>query len=134
MDHYGNPSLEDLKDETIKCIRMDNGTAIQFETIDGKLFSFNAVGDCCSSSWIEHLTNVYAILGEKVIKAEGMQYTDDGDSEDDYTSIKIYSAQIHTAKGTFEIEMRNSSNGYYGGWLESTCSKTFAGGEVKGDI
>lgn len=31
--------------------------------------------------------------------------------------LKLYSEKLTTAKGIFELEFRNDSNGYYGGWL-----------------
>lgn len=37
-------------------------------------------------------------------------------NEGDY--IKVYRTTIVTDRGFIDIEYRNSSNGYYGGWLE----------------
>lgn len=66
-------------------------------------------GDCCSHTWIESLTIVpddLSLGGTKVIS----DYYDE-----DY--IQVYQTKIHTNQGSINIEYRNASNGYYGGWL-----------------
>ena len=105
----------------IKKIRGDS-TKLVFELTDG-LFSVEAEGDCCSSSWFEHMTGVCFALDAvvtEVVPVETADITDcDDNRKEEYPaeSLQRYSYRVETTKGTFDIEMRNSSNGYYGGYL-----------------
>jgi hypothetical protein len=77
-----------------------------------------AWGDCCSESWIEHLS--VPKLPATILSVEDKDLGEcmsDG-SRQDYD--QAYSTILKTSQGDFEIEYRNSSNGYYGGWLELT--------------
>lgn len=86
-----------------------------FETTDGQL-SYYAEGDCCSSSWFEHLSGVEALIDSTVVDVEFA----DGGAEDrsDYEYLQWDFIIIVTNKGRATIEFRNSSNGYYSGWAE----------------
>lgn len=74
---------------------------------------FSVHGDCCSSSWIEHIhvptlpTVIYEITDSAAVDA----------FEEDFSHIQVYSTRIRTAKGELIVEFRNASNGYYGGWM-----------------
>lgn len=83
-------------------------------------------GDCCSSTWIEHVTVPRDIEGALItgIKEASIEELDSSDprykmiaSEDGYPPecIRIYWTAIQTTKGEIILEYRNSSNGYYGG-------------------
>jgi predicted Mrr-cat superfamily restriction endonuclease len=52
--------------------------------------------------------------------AEATSYAeqDMGETEKDYETIKVYQTSFATPKGEIIVEYRNSSNGYYGGWLQ----------------
>lgn len=95
----------------------DDNRVLQFDMSDGGSEVFYTAGDCCSTSWIEHLSGVQALLGHKIT---GGSETSLGElpRQDNWEVIKAYKTTLTTEKGSFEIEYRNSSNGYYGGTLE----------------
>lgn len=76
-----------------------------------------AVGDCCSESWFEHIElPALGVKGAKILSYDEKDL--DESFEDDklgYTSI--YSFCLHTDKGDLDLELRNTSNGYYGGYV-----------------
>ena len=79
-----------------------------------------AEGDCCSYSWVEHLTIPCDVEGSIVIDVfdSGEIEPSSPVVEAEYESIAVYHTVVRTTKGYIVIEYRNSSNGYYGGWLE----------------
>ena len=85
-----------------------------FTLDDGRTLTYRAEGDCCSRSWIEHLTVPVDIAGSEIT---GWAQRELGEKEQDYETIKVYQTSFATAKGEIIVEYRNSSNGYYGGWL-----------------
>lgn len=89
---------------------------IEFMTSDDKLFTYLAEGDCCSSSWIEHVNGLAALIGHKVINVVERDMPEAVDDEK-YDCLQFYGWTLETAAGRFDIEMRNSSNGYYGGYI-----------------
>jgi hypothetical protein len=40
------------------------------------------------------------------------------DGENSWDCIRVYQTSFATPKGEIVVEYRNSSNGYYGGWLQ----------------
>ncbi len=88
-------------------------------------FVYEAEGDCCSHSWFEHVTGLDNLIGHIVREVTVIEMADvsapgDEDSEDRYYDqlTQCYGYRIATDKGYFEIEMRNESNGYYGGYVK----------------
>lgn len=81
-------------------------------------------GDCCSQSWIEHIGNPEAShmarfedWCEVNIDPSPDNLTEEQRSAYDCGELKLYFFRLSTSKGETLIEMRNSSNGYYGGML-----------------
>lgn len=106
--------------------RSPNNTIVRFDFINYGLrqyLAFAVDGDCCSFSWINNLTGVANLLGEEIIEIlekpeESLTANAPSKSpgeEDDV--IQYYGYTFKTAKGSFDLEFRNSSNGYYGGSL-----------------
>jgi hypothetical protein len=95
-------------------------SVLSFETKDGRV-AFSAYGDCCSESWFADINGVHSLLNATVRSIEEMPLTDynveDGRCRQE--SDSAYGYKIHTNKGSASVIFRNSSNGYYGGWLES---------------
>ena len=90
---------------------------IAFEFQDGYVAKFGAEGDCCSTSWIEHLTVPDDIEGQELVEAID-ECIGTEDVPDGYTYRQVYQTKLRTDKGeTITIEYRNDSNGYYGGYL-----------------
>jgi hypothetical protein len=89
-----------------------------FET-DAGSFVFYADGDCCSESWFNHLEGLDALIGGTVRAVEEIDMGDlleaDAGHSGRQSLDSLYGFKIQTDKGTAQIEMRNASNGYYGG-------------------
>ena len=117
-------TLEPLLGKTIVGIGLDaTNEYIKFNT-EQESFAFNALGDCCSESWINHISGIETLIGNKVNKVDEIYIPDIERGENGHSERqevdKIYSYKIFTDKGMCEIEMRNSSNGYYGGALSQS--------------
>lgn len=87
----------------------------------GAVAVFRAEGDCCSSTWIEHLTVPDDVAGsaiEAVVEGESTE-----EQHPEHDCLQTYKTSFRTAKGDIVVEYRNSSNGYYGGYLvrERSC-------------
>jgi hypothetical protein len=122
---FGPGSLfEGMGEHSLKAVSLsDDKQQIVFEFTEGENVVFGVEGDCCSRSWIEHLDVPKDVIGEKIIGVEDarMDRNGEGDSGDDdkeYSEcLQIYNTKFVTLKGCIVLEYRNSSNGYYGGYL-----------------
>lgn len=76
----------------------------------------SATGDCCSTSWIEHMEGVENL--DAVITDVKCAQINEVTVQEYYEVIKTYSYTITTPLGECKIELRNNSNGFYGGELE----------------
>lgn len=89
---------------------------------DGYKRRFVVFGDCCSTSWIEHLEMPNDVKGATLLSFEDSapitQDHDEHDQENGGDCIQVYNSVFHTDRGDIVVEYRNSSNGYYGGSLE----------------
>jgi hypothetical protein len=107
---------------------------LSFEFSDGDKLDLYARGDCCSSSWFEQISGEEAlepgaVLNEiefislkKVIKHNPYLEYEKEDFEEFGTDEnkdveKFYGLKIITSKGYADVDMRNNSNGYYGGYI-----------------
>lgn len=110
-------ALEHLVGKKIRSILIDNSKEqlliIAYDQESTEIMKFDAVGDCCSSSWFEHISD--PILEAVVTHIEMKNLKDD--TEEDGNTFRFYFYEVMTEKGSFTIEMRNQSNGYYGGWI-----------------
>lgn len=93
-----------------------NSNNISFKTDKG-FINFQAEGDCCSHSWFEHFEGVDSLVGATVKNIEEISLENVGIKSEDWECIRVYGYKITTDKGYAQIEMRNSSNGYYGGYI-----------------
>lgn len=112
MGYWDTPAI--LVGHTIERVH-HTSEWIEFETDKGTV-KITADGDCCSNSWFEHVDDD-GIVGGLVTAVEDSG-TPDGWVEpkaDDHECLQFYFTTISTTKGRLFIEMRNSSNGYYGG-------------------
>lgn len=90
--------------------------AIKFTLSDGQQVVAQCDGDCCSHTWIEDVINPEAAIGAEVLSVEDIELpaefqnpTKTGNGED---QMQFYGFEITTARGTFLLAYRNSSNGY----------------------
>lgn len=113
---YGDNPLEKLVGKKVVALfRNDSKDRLRFALDDGTSVHCYTDGDCCSSSWIEHIEGVANLIGATVRAAEdGPEVPSENDGE-----LKFYNFRIVTERGFCNLEMRNSSNGYYGGSLDS---------------
>lgn len=117
---YGDAPLEKLVGQKVVALfRNADKDRLRF-VLDGAASDVHCYtdGDCCSNSWIEHIEGVENLLGAKVVKVEpGAEVPS---IEEENNTIQFYNYRIVTERGFCNIEMRNSSNGYYGGSLDSS--------------
>lgn len=105
----------------------DNGDRVALTLADGSERIYEADGDCCSTSWVEHLTVPPDIDGATVLRIEERpeygieatpeQYAECKTHREWLDVLKVYQTAIVTDRGEVVIEYRNDSNGYYGGSL-----------------
>lgn len=103
--------------------------SVRFDFDDGTAIRLDAEGDCCSSSWIENFDNAEDLVGGVVLRVEEKDVANqpDGLSESKFPGYQqeydqLYFYEIVTDKAAATIEMRNSSNGCYGGWLQERAA------------
>lgn len=121
-------SLEDLVGKKIEKIFI-NSECLRFQTDQGD-FHYTVYGDCCSSSYFHDFIGVEKLLKNgKVISTKkiSLELPKDEETEDDWEYIQCYGFEIVTEDPEFGevtsvMSFRNSSNGYYGGSLETTAS------------
>ena len=80
---------------------------------ENSVITAEAMGDCCSHSWVEHFDSIP--MGEtikSVVEKEAWDL-----EHDMHERLQQYFYEIITDKGSYSVEMRNSSNGYYGGYF-----------------
>jgi hypothetical protein len=113
--------LEKMKGRIVKEIRVENNDEELIFVLDNnETVTWNAVGDCCSSSWIEHFDEIKE--SAKILDFISLEISPSFDPKESINhfeeEMKYYFYELLTEKGNYKIEMRNSSNGYYGGWLQ----------------
>ncbi len=113
--------MKELINSVVSSVEINRDkTLIKFNTDKGS-FTYYTYGDCCSNSWMEHVSGLNELIGHEVISTSEVDldrvleldeygYTDN--------CLEIYNSIACTAKGRFVIEYRNESNGYYGGSLD----------------
>lgn len=111
-----NLNLTPLKDEKLVSVELsEDKENLIFHLESGKVLKYWTEGDCCSHSWIEHITVPSDIEGQEII---GWDEKDLDTFEQDYSTIQVYQTSFVTSVGEIIVEYRNASNGYYGGWLQ----------------
>lgn len=95
---------------------------IAFDTNWGEV-KWKVEGDCCSSSWIESVDVLPGLVDSvRAIELEEIPFFEQGTGLVEAKSNlqeyhQFYGIEINTYNGTGVIDFRNSSNGYYGGWM-----------------
>lgn len=84
---------------------------------DGKTgtISLECKGDCCAYAWIEDVTGLENLIDATILNVEAKYLSGERDSDSDVSDSGFYT--FHTSKGYFDIELRVSHNGYYGGHI-----------------
>ena len=135
---FGSDMFKPLLGRKLTSVKLvDHGQRILFSFETGDAVGFAVEGDCCSSSWIEHLElPCDDVAGLEIIGIYEDGTTDLTDDEAANPLIKSgtyehreheclvhYQTAFRTAKGDIVLEYRNSSNGYYGGYLVEGSNK-----------
>lgn len=76
---------------------------------------FKAMHECCNHVWFEHINGI-ELLPANVIGAEDKDWQLLNSEDGDY--LYKCSFVINTNFGRIDFELRNSTNGYYGGYAE----------------
>lgn len=100
--------------------------AIRFDLDNGESIVAKCDADCCSYTWIEHVTLPALGFPFLVLAEKDVELPEDIENDGDY--IQFYGFALETDKGDFLLDYRNSSNGYYGGSLSWPNDKHFYGG------
>lgn len=111
--------LDGLVGHVVESVHPGKETCV-IETTKGT-FLLGADGDCCSSSWFEHIDDD-GVAGGTVTAVEDSGAPDGwaDPGQGDHECLQFYFTTIKTTKGRLLLEMRNSSNGYYGGYYSVT--------------
>lgn len=115
---WENSALESIVGKRISSLEIAD-SAICFVS-DGARLNYELCADCCSVTWLHRVINVAALIGQTVtaiveISTDAVD-VNDGLCRQDYDTA--YGIGIRTDLGVCQVLYRNSSNGYYGGWIE----------------
>lgn len=100
---------------------------------DGTVKRYAVSGDCCSTSWIEHL-EAPDVDGATLLAVDQDSYGVDATPEQyaqtpknpvsgyEVGSLLVYHTKFRTTAGDIVLEYRNDSNGYYGGSLDELAN------------
>ena len=111
--------LQELLGRTVTGLYVSDDQSLLVVTTDTGTLTFEAEGDCCSESWFADILGVEALLMHTVAAVEDVPLDDynvkDGRGRQEEDAV--YGHRLTTERGYADIIYRNSSNGYYGGWL-----------------
>lgn len=113
--------LKELIGKRVDALYLDADTELYFVT-DGGVLAFVAEGDCCSESWFADIVGVKALLGHVVQAADETWLPADYNVDDGrgrQEEDELYGFRLTTDAGYVDFVYRNSSNGFYGGWLDT---------------
>lgn len=91
----------------------------RFDTDEGAVV-LKAHGECCSQTWFADLINASDLVGYVITSVEFVDLPPPSKADKRSRSEvdEIYGLKIFTTRGIHAyLIFRNSSNGYYGGWV-----------------
>ena len=100
----------------LKVFLAENKYSIRFDFDGGSIIAYT-YGDCCSCTWIEDVESPSHALGGIVQSVEDIDMPEKPYDKTEHDFLAFYGCKITTDKGSFVIDYRNSSNGYYSGSL-----------------
>lgn len=114
-----------LRQHKIKEAKIINENAIRLSLedydVDVKLF---AAADCCSESWFEISGDLNDLVGKKITNINNTGEIDlPASNRQEYDKNHKYEMVFEDESTPFIFILRNSSNGYYSGWLEMKFKK-----------
>ena len=129
---YWNTDFKPLIDRTLRSVGIAAGGTELVFSLDGEEIVYGVEADCCSETWIEHITVPGDINGAVVLRVSDSgsvdatpeqyeQMREEGRYPD---SVEVYHTSFATDRGEIIVEYRNNSNGYYGGCLYGPVRRT----------
>lgn len=104
-----------------KVVRLEineDESVLKFIHPEGDETLYVAIGDCCSATWFADITGVDALLNHTIAAAENIEMKDVIQDQRCRQEVdEFYGVKLTTDAGIVNIVYRNSSNGYYGGWI-----------------
>ena len=91
--------------------------SITFHTEEKGDIVASAYGECCSYSWVESVEHPARGYPAKVLSVREVELPWPA-VERDTDVLSDYGLRVTTTNGDIDIDYRNDSNGYYGGYLE----------------
>lgn len=124
MGMFAEERMKELEGEKVTALligdRYEYAESLLVFKTDGGQVAYAAHADCCSESWFADINGIDALIGATVLKAETVSMdgynVEDGRTRQEYD--EAYGWKLTTDRGYVDIVMRNSSNGYYGGWVD----------------
>lgn len=128
-----NNIIKSYLNKTIKGFKFSEDIVVLlFE--DSSSLVLSALGGCCSKSWFETLSGEEDLEGAILQNLELIEYENKRlEIEEDYSVIKFYGVKITTNRGYTDIDMRNESNGYYGGYIGLNTFDQYNGEHLHAD-
>ena len=120
--------MEELIGKKITKVEVNgDSTVMVFTDANGDKIAYEALGDCCSYSWFSDITGLGNLVEHTVSEiVDREEFSEEeqkrAEKQGDYECLALYGHLIKTEKGTCDIEYRNDSNGYYGGWCQLTTT------------
>lgn len=117
-DNWRGSPFENLIGKTVLAMKVaDEYLIITTETDKLK---YAVSGDCCSESWFADIAGLRSIVGKPVtaIKEPDLSQYNCDDGRGRQEEETVYGLNIHSDDSFCTVIFRNSSNGYYGGWME----------------
>lgn len=122
----GELELADLIGRKVLGVQMTpEKEEVRFITDIGNL-DYYCYADCCSESWVNHVSDVSSLVDATVVNVEECNFYALLGVEPEPTkqeSDTVLFHRVYTDKGVCVIEFRNSSNGYYGGSFERNTDR-----------
>jgi hypothetical protein len=113
MDLSELNKIEGIEGQQLRAVHFEKGSDVLRIDTDAGTWTLTAYGDCCSESWWEAVEDSGA-LGRRVTEFEAHpEWTADEASKQEVE--KVYGFELKTTHGALCFELRNASNGYYGG-------------------
>jgi len=108
----------DLVGKKVNQVRINpDRDILELSVAGGEVIYLSAVGYCCSESWFEHIEGAECLIGKEIRRVVDREMPKDYD-DGDFNVTRFYGWTIETDSGRCDLEMRNLSNGYYGGDVE----------------
>ena len=120
-------SKNTLIGKTITAFDMSNDRkAMRFVVADGDPVVVLCEGDCCSETWVEHVSLPARGFPALVLEADDIEMPDLGEMPDREVVV-YYGFKVTTDKGEMVVDYRNESNGFYGGNLSWPGQSDYVG-------